>query len=65
MDNAQTGYIAARVKEAYAAQHPDRQVLGVYGDRAKALRAVSKPGRLVDLSYGFYVVTSAEPVGTA
>jgi len=60
MKNKQIGYDAARVKEAYAARHPDRQVLGLYTNRAKALKMVTaQPGRLVDLSYGFYVVTGA------
>ncbi len=53
-------YDKARVKEAYAEQHPDRQVLRVYEDRTAALLyAAVVPGRLVDLSYGFYIVTSA------
>lgn len=53
-------YDADRVKEAYAEQHPDREVLRVYEDRTAALRfAAAESDRLVDLSYGFYVVTSA------
>lgn len=53
-------YDKARVKEAYAEQHPDRQVLRVYESRTAALMfAAAEPGRLVDLSYGFYIVTSA------
>ncbi len=51
-------YDKARVKEAYAKQHPDRQVLRVYESRTAALMfAAAAPDRLVDLSYGFYVVT--------
>ncbi len=53
-------YDAARVKEAYAKQHPERQVLRVYKDRTAALMyAAATPGGTVDLSYGFYVVTGA------
>lgn len=53
-------YDAARVKEAYAKQHPDREVLRVCKDRVTALRyAAAQSDRLVDLSYGFYVVTGA------
>ena len=53
-------YDADRVKAAYAEQHPDREVLRVYEDRAAALEcAAEEAGRLVDLSYGFYIVTSA------
>lgn len=60
MKELQVSYDAARVKEAYAKQHPDREVLRVYEDRTAALMyATARPDRLVDLSYGFYVVTSA------
>lgn len=53
-------YDADRVKEAYAEQHPDREVLRVYKDRSAALRfAAAESSHLVDLSYGFYIVTSA------
>lgn len=51
-------YDKARVKEAYAEQHPDRQVLRVYEDRTAALMYAAATGGLVDLSYGFYIVTS-------
>lgn len=54
----QITYDAAQVKAAYEQQHPGRQVLRVYKDRAAALMfAAAKAGRLVDLSYGFYIVT--------
>lgn len=60
MKELQVSYDTARVKEAYAKQHPDREVLRVYEDRTAALMyAAAQSGRLVDLSYGFYVVTSA------
>jgi len=50
---------ATRVKEIYTKQHPERQVLRVYKNRTAALIfTAAAPGRLIDLSYGFYVVTS-------
>lgn len=52
-------YDAARVKEAYEERYPDRKVVDVCKDRAKALKAAALSGGLVDLSYGFYVVTCA------
>ncbi len=60
MEKMQVSYDAARVKEAYAKRHTDRKVLGVYKGRAQALKmARAQPDRLVDLSYGFYVVTTS------
>lgn len=60
MEKMRISYNIARVREAYAKQHPDREVLRVYRDRTAALvYAAAAPGRLVDLSYGFYVVTTS------
>lgn len=59
MEKVQISYDAACVKEAYEKRHPDRKVVGVYKDRAKALKTAAAFGGLVDLSYGFYVVTGA------
>lgn len=51
--------IITRVKEAYAARHPDRQVIAACENRRTALRLIAAvPGRMVDLSYGFYIVTA-------
>lgn len=54
-----------RVRAAYAVRHPDRQVVAVCEDRRIALRlTAAAPGRMVDLSYGFYIVTAPlEQVG--
>ena len=60
MKNKKITFDAARVKEAYAKRHTDCEVLGVYKNRAKALKMVrAQHDRLVDLSYGFYVVTTS------
>lgn len=60
MEKVQISYDAARVKEAYEKRHPDRRVLNVCKKRAAALKlAAAAPDRMVDLSYGFYVVTGA------
>lgn len=60
MEKMRISYNIARVREAYAKQHPDREVLRVYRDRTAALMyAAAAPGRLVDLRYGFYVVTTS------
>lgn len=58
MTKAQITYDAARVKEAYEARRPDRAVVRVCKDRKTAMKLVAaKAGRMIDLSYGFYVVT--------
>ena len=59
MEKMQVSYDAARVKETYEERHPNRKVVDVCKDRAKALKTAAASGGLVDLSYGFYVVTSA------
>ncbi|WP_304584821.1 hypothetical protein [Acutalibacter muris] len=59
MEKMQVGYDAACVKEAYETRHPDRKVVDVCKDRANAMKTAAVSGGLVDLSYGFYVVTSA------
>ena len=59
MEKVQISYDAACVKEAYEKRHLDLKVVGVYKDRAKALKTAAAFGGLVDLSYGFYVVTGA------
>lgn len=59
MEKVQIGYDAARVKAAYEKRHPERKIVDVCKDRAKALKTAAASGCMVDLSYGFYVVTSA------
>lgn len=59
MEKLQVSYDAARVKEAYEVRHPDRKVVDVCKSRAKALKTAATSGGSVDLSYGFYIVTSA------
>lgn len=59
MEKVQISYDAARVKEAYEERHLGRKVVGVYKDRAKALKTAVASGGLADLSYGFYVVMTA------
>lgn len=60
MNKMQNTYDGAHVKEAYAQQHPDRRIVGLYKSRKTVLQVVAQEsGRTVDLSYGFYVVTGA------